>query len=235
MKRIFCILLSLFSLLSFCTAAAAEEVIPSPGWVSAIGRALGAEQLAVVSALGDAHALFSLHEQDGDGVWHVLLSAHAFIGSNGIGKTRVGDKKTPAGFYSLDTAFGIEADPGSSLPYHQVTEYDYWSGDQYCHYNRMVDLREEPGLDTGVCEHLIDIDPQYRYCLNIGYNSEGDPYAGAAIFLHCIKPGKEYTSGCVAIPEEDMIEVLRHVGEHCMIAIGDLETILQAETLLSGQ
>ncbi len=99
----------------------------------------------------------------------------------------------------------------------------------------MVDLREEPGLDTAVCEHLIDIDPQYRYCLNIGYNSEADPYAGTAIFLHCMKPGKEYTSGCVAIPEADMIEVLRHVGEHCMIAIGDLESIRQAETLLSGQ
>jgi len=232
-KKLLCILFTLLFVFTAC--AAADPAVPSPDWAAAIGNALGVDQLAVVAALGDAHALFSLHERDEEGAWHVLLSTRAYIGQNGLGKTRVGDKKTPVGFYKLDTAFGIKDDPGSLLPYHQVTEYDYWSGDQYCHYNQMVDVRDYPGLDKGACEHLIDIDPQYHYCLNIGYNPEGDPDAGAAIFLHCMKPEKEYTSGCVAIPEEDMIEVLRHVGEHCMIAIADFESLQQAQILLGGQ
>ncbi len=234
MRKLTSALLALVFTLLSCTAASAEEPVPSPSWAAAIGDALGCGQLAVVAALDGAHALFSLHERDTEGAWHVLLSTQAYIGQNGLGKERLGDKKTPAGFFTLDTAFGIMDDPGSVLPYHAVTEYDYWSGDAYCHYNRMVSLRDEPALDTGASEHLIDMAPQYHYCLNIGYNPDGDPDAGAAIFLHCMKPGKEYTSGCVAIPEEDMIEVLRHVGTNCMIALSDLASLMRAEELLPG-
>jgi len=232
MRKACLLLISLLLLLS-APVSAAEEAVPSPGWAAAIGRALGVEQLAVVSALGGPQALFSLHERDAAGNWHVVVSTHAFIGENGLGKTRTGDKKTPRGVFPLNTAFGIEDDPGSVLPYHKVTEYDYWSGDYY-HYNQMVDIRDYPALDPRACEHLIDIEPQYRYCLNIGYNAEGDTGAGAAIFLHCMKPGKEYTAGCVAIPEQDMIAVLRHVGENSRIVIEEMDLLLSAERLPAG-
>ena len=109
-----------------------------------------------------------------------------------------------------------------------MTEYDYWSGDWQYRYNELVDIRDRPSLETTACEHLIDMGAVYNYCLNIGYNPEGQPDAGAAIFLHCLNPEKEYTAGCVAIPEEDMIRVLQHIGEGCVIVIEPFETFANA-------
>ncbi len=226
MKRFLAVVLTLAFSAALCGAAPAEKRVPSPAWAQHIAELIGCDQLAVVAGLSGSCAVFSLHERDEEGGWYVVLSANAYIGENGLGKQVVGDKKTPVGVFTLDFPFGIEEDPGSRLPYHRVTEYDYWSGDYY-HYNQLVDIRDYPALNTAASEHLIDIEPQYHYCMNIGYNPEGDVDAGAAIFLHCIKPEKTYTAGCVAIPEEDMVTVLRHVGEGCPIVIDSLERLLR--------
>ena len=46
-----------------------------------------------------------------------------------------------------------------------------------------------------------------------------DCNAGAALFLHCRNPEKDYTAGCVAIPEEDMIAVMQSIKAGCIIVI----------------
>ena len=51
----------------------------------------------------------------------------------------------------------------------------------------------------------------YHYCIDTGYNPEGTPYKGSALFLHC-SAGKN-TGGCIAIPEAAMTEILRHYQE----------------------
>lgn len=225
MKIGFSIVILLLLAVFACGAAAEESPVLSPAWAQKLGDISGAEQIAFVGALGDSHALFSMHEKDEEGNWRLIVSTNAFIGQQGLGKTQVGDMKTPLGLYTLDCAFGIEADPGCALPYHQVTENDYWSGDEHCHYNQMVDIRDYPSLDTGACEHLTDMGAVYNYCLNIGYNPNGVPGAGAAIFLHCQNPAKPYTAGCVAIPEADMRTVLRHIRPGCMIAIDSFDIL----------
>ena len=225
MKSFICIVLVLLFAVSVCAAKQEAAPVPSPAWAQTVAELTGARQVVIVAAREGSDADFSMHEKDADGSWQVLVSAPALIGRNGLGKTRVGDMKTPQGVYTLGFAFGINEDPGCILPYHQVTEYDYWSGDQRYHYNEMADIRDFPALDTEACEHLIDMEPSYHYCLNIGYNPEGVPDAGAALFLHCRNPEKEYTAGCVAIPEEDMLTVMRSIRAGCVIVIESAEAL----------
>ena len=202
----------------------------SPDFCAALGEELGAEQLMVVAAVDTGTAWLSLHERDADGAWTQLVSAPAFIGLGGLGKTREGDGKTPAGTYGFNAAFGTQEDPGCAIAYHRVTEDDYWSGDQrdgFC-YNELVSIRDLPELDTSVSEHLCEMLPQYRYALSIDYNAAGEKGKGSAIFLHCMHEAKPFTHGCVAIPEDKMLTVMQTVRPDCVLFIGQLRELSPA-------
>ena len=47
--------------------------------------------------------------------------------------------------------------------------------------------------------------------------------AGSAIFLHCLGDRKPRTGGCVAIPEEQMYFVMRHVDPGCVVVIDSMD------------
>lgn len=234
MKRMVSILLALCACLSapLCAFAEDEAALPdSPQWIAALGEEKGAKQLFVVAGVGETTAYISLHEKDENGVWKELMTTPGYIGKNGLGKTKEGDGKTPVGTFGFNAAFGIAADPGCAIPYQQVTEDNYWSGDQregYA-YNRMVDIREYPDLNRDDSEHIVDYVYQYQYCLNISYNADCMPSAGSAIFLHCLGPYKPYTGGCVAIPEAQMVKVLQLVDPACVVVIDSLK-VLSPET-----
>jgi len=203
----------------------------SPQWVVTLGKKEDASQLIVVAAVGQTTAYVSFHEKDENGKWKEIMSTSGYIGRNGLGKTKEGDALTPKGTYHFNAAFGIAEDPGCAIPYHQVTDNDYWSGDPrkgYA-YNQLISIMDHPALDISNknTEHLIDHDPEYQYCLNISYNEECTPGVGGAIFLHCFgKKNHHYTDGCVAIPEECMKKVMRNVKPDCVIVIDYLITIL---------
>lgn len=203
----------------------------SPEWVAGLDDAKSAVQLVIVAATGGAGAEVSMHQRDRDGTWKQLVQTDGLIGQYGLGKQREGDRKTPVGTYRFNRAFGILEDPGCALDYYQVTEDDYWSGDQRegYHYNEMVSLKDYPDLDTGNSEHLITYNPQYDYCLNISWNEECVPGDGSAIFLHCTRPGQQYTLGCIAIDEADMKVIMQKVQPDCVVVIDSMDN-LNAET-----
>ena len=197
----------------------------SPKWVQNLPAAKTAKQLFVVGAAGETTAWISLHEKNAQGQWQQIMSTPGFIGKNGLGKEKEGDSKTPVGTFHFTAAFGIAADPGCAIPYKQVDENIYWSGDVRpgMKYNEMVDIRQYPSLNKKDSEHIVDYNPQYIYCLNISYNEQGTPGKGSAIFLHCLGDKKPYTGGCVAIPEAKMRFVLQHVKADCAVVIDSLE------------
>ena len=228
LRFLVCAAFAVMSLLLMPLSGASANALPeSPAWVSGLPAAKTARQLFVVAAIGDTTAWISLHEKDEHGTWLQLMTSPGFIGKNGLGKTREGDAKTPVGTFRFTKAFGICPDPGSIMPYTQVDENIYWSGDPRpgMNYNQMVDIRELPDLDTEGSEHIVDYDPHYHYCINIGYNEDGIPGLGSAIFLHCFGPVKPYTGGCVALPEAQMVYVLRHVKPDCAVVIDSLENL----------
>ena len=238
LKKIFATLLALCICLTIPLGVRAEEEAEEPGalpdspqWIAAMGDEREAKQLFVVAGIGQTTAYVSLHEKDENGVWKELMSTPAFMGKNGLGKTVEGDGMTPVGEFFFNAAFGIAEDPGCAIPYQQVTEDDYWSGDTRdgYFYNQMVNVHALTGLNTEDSEHIVDYPYEYQYCLSISYNEECIPGLGSAIFLHCLGPCKPYTGGCVAIPEEQMVTVMTLVDPDCMVIIDSLQ-VLSPET-----
>lgn len=159
--------------------------------------------------------------------WKPIVDTGAYVGRNGIGKEVEGDEKTPRGLFTLDEAFGTKEDTGTfAVSYLQVHDGHYWVGDSNSpYYNQMVDIRQTGAVfNTAISEHLSTIGGKaYHYCMAVGYNKEHTPYKGSAIFLHCTDgPG---TSGCIAIPEADMIKVLETIQRPAYILIDDGEKI----------
>ena len=214
--------------------ASIQHVISSPAWVSELDEAKdeAVTQLFIVAGLGmdKTTATVSMHERDENGQWKQILSTPGYVGKNGLCLDEdhaEGCGQTPIGMYHFNKAFGIAPDPGCAIPYTQVSDDIWWSGDvnEGMHYNEMVDIREVPDLSRDDSEHIIDYEYQYQYCLNISFNEEGTPGRGSAIFLHCLGPEKPYTGGCVAIPENIMKQVIQRVEPDCAVIIDLMENI----------
>lgn len=212
--------------------ASRQRPADSPAWVLDLPQAqdVNVTQLFLVACRGmdRSTASVSLHQRDENGSWKLILSTPGFVGKNGLcpDKTRVeGCGKTPLGIYRFNKAFGIAPDPGCALPYVQVDENDYWSGDDNQRYNEMVNLNDMPDLHTEQCEHLVDYAYEYRYCLNISFNEDGTAGRGSAIFLHCLGRQNPYTGGCVSIPENIMRQVMQKVHEDCVVVIDTMENM----------
>lgn len=165
-----------------------------------------------------------MHEKVG-GDWQQIMTTPGFIGRNGLGKTREGDGKTPVGTFHFTAAFGIATDPGCRIPYTQVDENIYWSGDANYRYNEMVDIRDFPRLNKDDSEHIIDYNPHYTYALNISYNEAGIAGKGSAIFMQCFGPAKPWTGGGVALPVEKMLFVMHNVRPDCVVVIDSLKNL----------
>lgn len=177
-----------------------------------------ADQIVLVDYVSGSKARLSIHEKR-SGVWTQLYSCDAYVGKNGIGKTKEGDRKTPTGTFNLTTPFGIKADPGAKQKYTQVTKYHYWcgtSGSKY--YNQFVDMREVDRKYTSSDEYLINYKGEYNYCMFVDYNATGEAGKGSCIFLHCTG-NKKNTSGCIAIPEKAMERMIQWAEPGAKIVI----------------
>ena len=198
----------------------------TPQWIQNLAEKNNADQIFVVAQLGEkTTAWISMHTKDSNGEWQQIMTTPGFIGKNGLGKEREGDNKTPVGVFKFDVALGIAPDPDCQIPYVQIDENYYWSGDWNYKYNQLVDIRDYPNLDTANSEHLIEYNPHYTYVLNMGYNADCTPGKGSALFLHCFGPIKTWTGGCVAIPAEKMKFVMQNVTPDCILVIDTLENL----------
>ena len=209
----------------FSSQASAESYPDTPQWIKNLPAAQNAEQLFIVAGLGQTTAWISFHEKDALGHWRQIMTTPGFIGRNGLGKVKEGDNKTPVGTFLIDRAFGIAEDPGCQMPYTQIDANYYWSGDWNYKYNQMVDARENPNFEKTYSEHLVDYYPHYIYCLNIGYNSECVAGKGSALFIHCFGPAKPWTGGCVALPEDKMLIVMKTIRPGCLAVIDSLTNL----------
>ena len=220
MRKIF---LTLVAVIMFvCQSVQAQS---SPQWVKNLPAAQNFNQMVVVAWIQGTTAWISMHEKI-NGDWQQIMTTPGFVGVNGMGKVKEGDHKTPVGTFQFDFAFGILPDPGCAIPYVQINEHHYWSGDWNYKYNQFVDDREAPAnFDTAYSEHLIDYNPHYNYGLNMGYNAECTPGRGSALFMHCFGTHKPWTTGCVGLPEEKMFFVMQHVKPGCACVIDSLENL----------
>jgi L,D-peptidoglycan transpeptidase YkuD (ErfK/YbiS/YcfS/YnhG family) len=188
-----------------------------------------ARQVITVKARG-SYATVQAWQLSGR-TWRLVLSTtSARVGTHGVvpgSQRKQGTGTTPGGTYTLTEAFGIAADPGSSLPYHRVTADDYWVEDNNSAYYNQMRLGALGGFDkvappnsVNGSEHLITYTVQYQYVVVIDFNRwPAVPYRGAGIFLHVNGSGS--TAGCVSVPASTMVALVRWLdpAAHPRIAI----------------
>ncbi|MBQ8828045.1 MAG: L,D-transpeptidase family protein [Clostridia bacterium] len=179
-------------------------------------------QIITVS-VKDNSAQLSLYGALRNGIRKKLICSEAFIGINGIGKEKEGDGKTPVGVFRFCAAFGNKPNPGTLFAYIHTDDSYFWVDDSSsAYYNELVSV-ENVKKDWSSAEHILSYGAVYNYVLAIDYNKEHIPGIGSGIFLHC-SSGRP-TAGCVAVPEDIMIEILKITEPDCMIVIDTAERI----------
>ena len=131
---------------------------------------------------------------------------HADIGASGVGTTREGLSRTPAGVFTLTSAFGRSAEPGTRLAYFRTSNRDWWDEDPASpRYNRHVVQTDNPG---GASENLYYAGHAYADAVVIDYNVHPVvPGAGSGFFLHIT--AHVPTAGCVAVSHRHLRTIMQ--------------------------
>lgn len=144
-----------------------------------------------------------------------FATSTARVGYGGIvdGRTRrQSTGTTPAGTYSMTSAFGNGSKPATAMPWRTTRSRDYWVQDNKSRWYNEYRSSSQGGFRTSEAERLVSYGSQYRYVAVIDFNRARDPIAykrnrGAGIFLH-VKNSRA-TAGCVAVTKGQMETVLR--------------------------
>lgn len=181
-------------------------------WESVISSAQegDASSLVLVKCTDGSNARLEYYVRSENGKLEFRSSCDGFIGKNGLGKTIEGDFKTPEGEFSIPAAFGILENPGTELPYIDVTESIFACDDDCEYYNRIIDTAVVHHSCKG--EDMSKLAPSYNYGAVINYNPERIYPKGCNIFFHC-SGDHPYTAGCVACDEDFMKDFLQTCGK----------------------
>lgn len=165
------------------------------------------DQIIGVVASGSSAQVYLLEKNNG--VWQTVLQTSGLVGSQGVGQASEYASRTPKGSYSLGFAFGTGGNPGTSLPYRQITNNSYWISDVNSPYYNTWQEGEFGGNGN---EHLAGYPIPYRYAITLNYNAGVGN--GSAFFLHCSNGSP--TAGCVSVPTDVMLTFMQriHSGAH---------------------
>ena len=185
-------------------------------WLNNLSASANHNQLIIVSANG-SRADVSMYVKTSSSSWETIVSAYGFVGMEGVGTASEYSSRTPAGIFSLSLAFGVNNNPGTSLPYTHVDSSHYWVDDpDSTYYNQFVSTNYI-SPDWSSAEHIVDYPGPYAYAIAIDYNTSWVKSAGSAIFLHCSNGSATY--GCVSVPTQTMITILNNINPGCAIII----------------
>jgi D-alanyl-D-alanine dipeptidase len=149
------------------------------------------------------------------------------VGENGLGQGRglvrldfdeaphkkEGDHRAPAGIFPLSSAFGYA--PARSvawvkLPYLALSKQVEGIDDPNSrYYNKLVVRSKVAKIDWRSSEQMRRDDILYKWGVVVGHNPSAIPGAGSCIFLHVWKSSSAPTAGCTAMPESDLVRLIR--------------------------
>lgn len=172
------------------------------GIIASSPSAQYSDQIIGVVASGSSAQVY-LFEKSG-GQWQTVLSTGGQVGSGSVGQASEYVSNTPKGSYGMSLAFGTGGNPGSPLPYRQITPNSYWiSNVNDPQYNTWQERATSDPAD----EHLISYSQQYQYAIALDYN--GGVGGGSAFFLH-VSNGAP-TAGCIAVPLGVMQQLITRI------------------------
>lgn len=168
-------------------------------------------------------------ERDGaNGVWQERGRGVAVVlGKKGLGqgqgmvpldfkgasKKREGDNRAPAGIFRLPAAFGYAPKTSArwiKLPYLASSAETEGVDDPHSrYYNKVVDRSKVAQVDWRSSEKMRRDDILYKWGVLVAHNPAAIPGAGSCIFLHIWRNPSAATVGCTAMPESDLVRLLR--------------------------
>ena len=161
--------------------------------------------LVTTSGYGTSVAIIRTFERDSNGKWKPVLSVSGHVGKYGLtSNMREGAKKSPIGKFTIGTAFGRYANPGTKMPYRRITSDDVWVDDPTSKLYNTWQSRSKTQGQWNSAENMNI--PAYNYGFVINYNTARIPYKGSAIFFHV---GSGYTLGCTDTAQSNVVKILR--------------------------
>jgi L,D-peptidoglycan transpeptidase YkuD (ErfK/YbiS/YcfS/YnhG family) len=128
-------------------------------------------------------------------------------------RKREGDNKVPAGVFRLGPAFGYAPAKSAAwvkLRYLPLTENIEGVDDPRSrYYNKLVDRTKVARVDWRTSEKMLGYGDLYKWGVVVEHNSAALPGAGSCIFLHIWKNSSTATAGCTAMPEKDLVSLIR--------------------------
>ena len=184
---------------------------------SVLYSVVASEQLVVVlsselNATQGSMQRYEKHEQ-----WvKIGVPALVTLGRGGLGYSAFreplkneGDGRSPAGIFPITATFGYDQNTTFKLPYWYADENLYCVDDvNDSRYNRMLRIFDKSSLPASY-ETMHRSDGVYRYGAVIGYNDMGQKGRGSCIFIHLNHADKHPTSGCTAMDETPLLELLK--------------------------
>lgn len=172
--------------------------------------------------------LRAFERADASGAWKMRgPGIHVVLGKKGLGWGRgvvnadreamprkiEGDNKAPAGVFRLGRVFGYAPTKSAAwvkLPYVPVTKNIEGVDDPRSrHYNRLVDRTKVARIDWRSSEQMRRNDDLYKWGVVVDHNPAAIPGAGSLIFFHIWKNPSTPTAGCTAMPEKDLVNLIR--------------------------
>jgi len=152
----------------------------------------------------------------------VDISCQCALGRGGVidaAQKREGDGASPLGTWRLKRVFyrpDRVARPETDLPIIPLAEHDGWcDAPDHPLYNRPVTL---PFAASH--EKLWRDDHVYDLIVEISHNDDPViPHLGSAVFMHLSRDDFRPTEGCVAIPRDQMLAVLRLANPESFVEI----------------
>lgn len=158
------------------------------------------------------------------GRWVQAFTNEVVVGSAGMGLggdmpiegapvKQEGDNRSPAGIFSIGTAFGY-ARKASWLknPYVWAADTLVCVDDVRSKYYNTLLLKDAAAADYHSFEYMHREDTLYRWGLFVNYNSgKPIPGKGSCIFLHIWRNAERGTAGCTAMQENDLLRILHWI------------------------
>jgi zinc D-Ala-D-Ala dipeptidase len=204
-------------LLGFTLSSAAKDPVPkdctqvvfvtAPGWTSSTGTLQRWERRGRSAAWTRTGAAVEVVIGRNGMGWG--LGLHQTAENTEGPRKKEGDGKSPAGVFQLTSAFGFEANAPGRMPWLAITRTTEAVDDPASrYYNRIVDRRRIERPDWRSSEKMAQI-PVYALGLVVAHNPKNAPGAGSCIFVHLQEPNRAGTSGCTALRESDLRDLVR--------------------------
>jgi L,D-peptidoglycan transpeptidase YkuD (ErfK/YbiS/YcfS/YnhG family) len=206
-RRLGVILTALVLGVTVLTGAPAPASEPAKAWEPPWAKLVPAKTSQVVRTVSSRQycrqrwcTVTQAWERDEDGRWTKVKEFRSTIGSNGWGKQREGDRRSPNGVFTIKTTFTTTASNPGGMPWKRRRPTSVVSASAGPNYNTWLEVRgvtsgDRPSMRSG---WVVNYN---RVRLRPGVGPRPVPGRGSGIFFHTSKPGHRWapTAGCTQV------------------------------------